>query len=252
MRRLSVQCLGAAALLVAAPAARAGEQVIAESIFDDGPEGWTIPVSAAWMPSVGNPGGGLFGAIAEPQNITPYVFAPAPFLGDWNSFDNAAGEIRFDFALFSLGQGQVFEISPINIVITGPGGVAVWIGPQLDGPAAYQTYIAPIDESLWTVTSGTWADLLSDVQSVRFQLELVSNGGPAEDTQALDNVRLVLITPPCPGEANNDQQVDLADLNLVLANFGTAGPDGDVNNDNAVDLADLNLVLANFGTDCSG
>jgi hypothetical protein len=56
--------------------------------------------------------------------------------------------------------------------------------------------------------------------------------------------------PGCPGDANGDNQVDLADLNLVLANFGTAGPDGDVNGDGQVDLADLNLVLANFGTTC--
>lgn len=56
--------------------------------------------------------------------------------------------------------------------------------------------------------------------------------------------------PGCPGDTNGDSVVNLADLNLVLANFGT-GSDGDVNGDGVVDLADLNLVLANFGTDCN-
>ncbi|MFI4854867.1 MAG: right-handed parallel beta-helix repeat-containing protein [Phycisphaerales bacterium JB065] len=55
------------------------------------------------------------------------------------------------------------------------------------------------------------------------------------------------------GDANNDGNVNLADLNLVLANFGGAveiGTDGDVNDDGVVNLADLNLVLANFGEAC--
>ena len=58
--------------------------------------------------------------------------------------------------------------------------------------------------------------------------------------------------PPadCPGDASGDQTVDLTDLNLVLGNFGSAGPAGDANNDGSVDLADLNLVLGNFGTSC--
>lgn len=54
----------------------------------------------------------------------------------------------------------------------------------------------------------------------------------------------------CLGDATGDDAVDLADLNLVLANFGNAGAAGDVTGDGQVDLADLNLVLANFGTGC--
>ncbi|XHC24812.1 MAG: multiheme c-type cytochrome [Phycisphaerales bacterium] len=53
------------------------------------------------------------------------------------------------------------------------------------------------------------------------------------------------------GDVNGDNAVDLADLNLVLANFGQSSPagvlEGDANCDNTVDLADLNTVLANFG-----
>ncbi|XHC25519.1 MAG: hypothetical protein ACFHWZ_04310 [Phycisphaerales bacterium] len=58
-------------------------------------------------------------------------------------------------------------------------------------------------------------------------------------------------TPDCPGDATGDGNVDLADLNLVLANFGQATDNGDVTDDGNVDLADLNLVLANFGTTCN-
>ncbi len=54
----------------------------------------------------------------------------------------------------------------------------------------------------------------------------------------------------CAGDANGDNVVNLADLNLVLANFGNATSNGDVNGDGNVNLADLNLVLANFGNNC--
>ncbi|MFI4853379.1 MAG: FG-GAP-like repeat-containing protein [Phycisphaerales bacterium JB065] len=57
-------------------------------------------------------------------------------------------------------------------------------------------------------------------------------------------------TPSCPGDVTGDGETDLADLNLVLANFGQTTSDGDTNNDGVVDLADLNTVLANFGTGC--
>jgi subtilisin family serine protease len=56
---------------------------------------------------------------------------------------------------------------------------------------------------------------------------------------------------PCEGDVTGDNNVDLADLNLVLANFGAVTSEGDANGDGSVDLADLNLVLAAFGTSCN-
>ncbi len=55
---------------------------------------------------------------------------------------------------------------------------------------------------------------------------------------------------PCDGDVTGDDQVNLADLNLVLANFGSSTTEGDATGDGEVDLADLNLVLANFGDNC--
>jgi len=60
---------------------------------------------------------------------------------------------------------------------------------------------------------------------------------------------LIQCATTCPGDVNGDGQVNLADLNLVLANFG-AGSGGDANGDGLTNLADLNLVLANFGSSC--
>jgi hypothetical protein len=57
-------------------------------------------------------------------------------------------------------------------------------------------------------------------------------------------------TADCVGDVNGDLRVDLQDLNLVLANFGTSQTGGDANSDGQVNLLDLNLVLAGFDTVC--
>ncbi|MFI4854853.1 MAG: PEP-CTERM sorting domain-containing protein [Phycisphaerales bacterium JB065] len=54
----------------------------------------------------------------------------------------------------------------------------------------------------------------------------------------------------CAGDVNEDGFVDLADLNIVLANFGTDNIAGDANGDGFTNLADLNIVLAFFGDEC--
>lgn len=51
-----------------------------------------------------------------------------------------------------------------------------------------------------------------------------------------------------PGDANNDNRVDILDLNATLLAFGTAGSAyTDVDGDGLVALGDLNLVLVGFG-----
>lgn len=55
-----------------------------------------------------------------------------------------------------------------------------------------------------------------------------------------------------PGDANGDNTVNFADLNIVLSQFGQSGAGlaGDVNRDGSVNFADLNLVLSAFGSAC--
>lgn len=69
-----------------------------------------------------------------------------------------------------------------------------------------------------------------------------------------DTAYLRIGLPTCQGDVNGDGGVDLADLAVVLAHFGTqwgATPaDGDADNDHDVDLSDLAILLGNFGSDC--
>ncbi len=59
---------------------------------------------------------------------------------------------------------------------------------------------------------------------------------------------------PCTGDINGDRQIDLADLSILLSNFGTtsgATPGmGDLNGDGDVDLGDLSGLLSVFGQSC--
>ena len=60
---------------------------------------------------------------------------------------------------------------------------------------------------------------------------------------------------PCVGDFDGDHDVDLADLAVLLSNFGqTSGgtsSTGDLNADGAVDLNDLALLLIGFGVPCN-
>jgi hypothetical protein len=55
----------------------------------------------------------------------------------------------------------------------------------------------------------------------------------------------------CVADLNGDCIVDLADLGILLADFGCMTPpgpcDGDINGDGVTDLTDLGILLADFG-----
>lgn len=58
----------------------------------------------------------------------------------------------------------------------------------------------------------------------------------------------------CPGDVNGDRQVNLTDLAILLAHFGTPSGQtratGDLDADGDVDLSDLSQLLAHFGGVC--
>lgn len=54
---------------------------------------------------------------------------------------------------------------------------------------------------------------------------------------------------PVPGDITGDNHVTLADLSILLSNFGKSGTraQGDVNGNGTINLSDLSIVLSNFG-----
>lgn len=63
---------------------------------------------------------------------------------------------------------------------------------------------------------------------------------------------LAIVSTPCYGDIDGSGGVDLADLSLLLSDFGAAGSGlaGDLDDDGDVDLADLSTLLENFGALC--
>mgnify|MGYP004451186151 CR=1 FL=1 len=151
-------------------------------------------------------------------------------------FDDGTGSALFVGGSFLL-QGEAF----ITL------GIAKWTGTQFErlgngGVRAGDvraTLPASFDGHPALVFGGNFNDVNSTIPT---------NG------EEIDSPNLAIwrgCTPaPCPGDVSGDDTVDLADLNLVLANFGQQTDSGDTNGDGVVDLADLNAVLGAFGTDC--
>ncbi len=67
-------------------------------------------------------------------------------------------------------------------------------------------------------------------------------------------VSLIVEAPPCPGDLDQDGDVDIGDLTQLLSHFGmVAGAtpaDGDLDGDTDVDITDLAALLSNFGVSC--
>jgi hypothetical protein len=60
--------------------------------------------------------------------------------------------------------------------------------------------------------------------------------------------------PPCRGDLDGDRDIDMADLSVLLANYGMSegagGAEGDMDCDGDVALADLGALLSRYGTSC--
>jgi len=54
------------------------------------------------------------------------------------------------------------------------------------------------------------------------------------------------------GNIDGDDRIGVADLGLLLTDFGDAAPRSDLNNDGAVDTADLGMLIRNFGVITDG
>jgi glycosidase len=73
---------------------------------------------------------------------------------------------------------------------------------------------------------------------------------PGTQHAAVTRVPATCAPPPCLGNANGDSIVDFNDINAVLANWLTPGPDGDANGDGAVNFDDITSALSNWLNAC--
>ena len=247
MRSKRVACVVSvmAAASVLGPSEVARGQVIAESHFDRGAEGWGLLVSTAWSATQGNGGGCLLGSVDEPSNTTSFAFASPAFLGSWTALDGVA-QLRYDYRRLFNGGGTVLAFIPLTVIIKGGAGPttgkATWTGATITAPSPWITVNVPIERSAWTVNTGTWEEILSNVTEVAIELELVSSTGEPDDKNVIDNVVLEFVCTGL-GDLDNDCDVDAADLAILLGAWGASGSPADLDGDGTVAAADLALLL---------
>ncbi len=155
-----------------------------------------------------------------------------------------ANESMFTQLAWGDGQPEVGQFGsipasidiPINYIIGTPVTVRVRV-----------TTGAYIDSDGCAISGKGFAEFPSSLRSLGIQ------GLPADVTVsgAIDWTKPAPVVPSaCPADVNNSGAVDLADLSIVLNNFGNTTSEGDTNGDGVVDLADLSAVLNAFGTTC--
>jgi len=160
-----------------------------------------------------------------------------------------------DFAILLPADGaQITITNPLLDWAPSPGAIAYRVewsdNPALTGASIFQVGVSQLQTSNNTFQRGQtyyWSVTAVD------QYGQQTNSSPqiASFTVLDDNPPP---PPACPGDANSDQQVNGADLSILLSQFGstvTPGTGADFNGDGLVNGADLSTFLALFGTSCN-
>ena len=137
-----------------------------------------------------------------------------------------------DVALWSAN-----GIADLNYTLFGSSGLSVTFGNYVAAAGSGNVHVVGVMTNIVGPIDETVSIVSDDIDE------------PNRMVQIIGNVASVV----CPGDADGNNAVDLADVNTVLFNFGntvTPGTNGDVDGNGMVDLGDLNLVLFNFGNVC--
>ncbi|GIV10161.1 MAG: hypothetical protein KatS3mg019_2252 [Fimbriimonadales bacterium] len=169
--------------------------------------------------------------------------------------------------LVAAPDGAVYVIATVNQGAQNLAGAGIWRinpPPTLSGQVLLESYTPnPAGKTAqFTLTDGSQTDAAT--------VTLGTNGAYSLQTGLSGAVQARVYVPGwlarrqtltvgssgvvnahwslINGDANRDNQIDDADLLIVLFNFGGSDPQADLNGDGAVDDADLLIVLFNFGT----
>ncbi len=219
-------------------------------------------------PFVG-PDGTIYVSRTQNNAATDYFYAfadsGAAITQQW--FTPARWTTNSEFAV--AADGSVFMLAPGDRVQRRAAATGALLAES--AVLTFEFGAAPrmaVDERGWLYVSnggfgqGRMYALNADLSTV-FSINVtnINIGGPAVgDLGTLvvagvgSDIRAYRTDRPCPGDLNGDQLVDLLDLSILLANFGStsATPDqGDLNGDQTIDLTDLSLLLVVFGVTCA-
>ncbi|MCP5519978.1 MAG: PD40 domain-containing protein [Verrucomicrobiales bacterium] len=151
------------------------------SDFEQSDDGWTVAPDGdlTWVSSGGNPGGFLR---VDDQNAGGHnwIYAPPKFLGNWRSFVNQTLAVESRAIV-----GTPDSPPNMHVVITGPGGSAT-VAMARAMTFSWQSFSVSIDPATWTVSAGSWGNLITNITELRIEAEYYTG----EDSVGFDNIRL--------------------------------------------------------------
>ncbi len=119
--------------------------------------------------------------------------------------------------------------------------------PNFNDPGGIDNVLGTEDDNLMLTEESPCLDV---GDSAAPDLPAVDLAGEDRISQGVVDMGCYEFHPPCRGDADDDLDVDLADLLAVLSAWGTSEPGPDVDDDGVVGLPDLLQVLSNWGTMC--
>lgn len=168
------------------------------------------------------------------------------------------------FSTISATTGGPFEDFPC-----AGGGSDIWF--RYTAPCSASTEISTCGSALDTLIhvyeacpeeAGLFIRCNDDSCGQQSRTDFLSSAGQTyyirvsgfEGSQGTGVLTLAVFGNSIIGDINSDGVVNLADLAMLLSNFGESGvgyADGDVDRDGDVDLGDLALMLSHFGESCA-
>jgi hypothetical protein len=156
--------------------------------------------------------------------------------------------------LFSYFMPEIIEVPCLGGPQYAAAGIYLLGGGYIDPTFAYySTFGASLYAAGWTATlngDGTAVVASASAQYPVFDGSFCVTGTAAANSTSA-YVGVWLWRSLVAGDANGDGNVNLSDLSVLLARFGTTSgatrADGDFDADGDVDLSDLGILLGNFG-----
>jgi hypothetical protein len=139
---------------------------------------------------------------------------------------------------------QPFDYATVAVSSNGSDWTEVWANPT-----------STVSDSTWTQMAFDITAIAEDEPTVYVRWSMgPTDGGITYPGWSIDDVEIWAIptfNPDCPGDLDNDGDIDISDLSTLLANYGTTSGalymDGDVDTDGDVDISDLSVLLAGYG-----
>ena len=172
--------------------------------------------------------------------------------------DVDGGPTRLTTPLLDMSGGGAHFVSYARWFTNDDGDDRLDVEISNDDGASWTLIESVPGASGWTTRSLTVTDYVATTAQVRMRFSVADNPNGSITEAGLDAFEVTAVAcdaVPCPGDLDGSGAVDITDVSILLANFGTtsgANPeDGDLDGDGDVDLTDLSTLLALFGVICA-